>query len=105
MQAITTSQAIDAIKREDYILVDGERVVVKRVTNRDIALRHSADGVTVYTVQDTEDGYLGAIKAEDYRGRISKAERTKLALNNAVDKLVDKGMTREDAIEALTGIF
>ena len=105
MQPLQTSQTIDAIKREDYILLDGERVVVKRVTNRDIALRHSADGVTVYTVQDTEDGYLGAIKATEYQGRISKVERARLARNAALDKLVDRGMDREDAINILDGIF
>lgn len=88
------SKTIDRIKREDYILLDGERVVVTRVTSKEIAERHDREGVTVYVVKDTEDGFLAAIPSADYKGRTSK----KQAL---IDKLVARGISLEDAIELL----
>lgn len=91
--------AIEAIKREDYILIDGERLVVTRVTNKEVAQRHLDDNITVYVVRDEEDGYLAAIATSDYKGRVSKAERVRKEL---IDKMMAQGLTEAQAIAVLS---
>lgn len=90
--------SIEAIKREDYILLDGKRVVVTRVTSREVAQRHLEKNITVYVVKDAEDGYLAAIATRDYRGRTSKAERIRAEL---IEKMVAQGLSKEQALAVL----